>query len=37
MSNLAISLENQYLDSDSEEPVAMMEAARSTIDKARHG
>jgi len=37
MSNLAISLENHYLDSDSEEPVAMMEAARSTIDKARHG
>ncbi|EJL87909.1 hypothetical protein PMI16_02796 [Herbaspirillum sp. CF444] len=35
MSNLAISLENQYLDSDAEEPVAMLEAARSTIEKAK--
>lgn len=36
MSNLAVSLENQYLDSDADEPVAMLEAARSTIEKARH-
>lgn len=36
MSNLAISLENQYLESDGEEPVAMLEAARSTIEKARN-
>ena len=35
MSNLSISLENQYLDSDCEEPQAMMEAARSTIEKAK--
>ncbi|WP_050475805.1 hypothetical protein [Herbaspirillum rhizosphaerae] len=35
MSNLAINLENQYLDSDAEEPAALMEAARSTIEKAR--
>ncbi|WP_034293948.1 hypothetical protein [Herbaspirillum sp. RV1423] len=35
MSNLAINLENQYLDSDAEEPVAMKEAARSTIEKAK--
>ncbi|ASU38123.1 hypothetical protein hmeg3_07295 [Herbaspirillum sp. meg3] len=35
MSNLAINLENQYLDSDAEEPVALMEAARSTIEKAK--
>ena len=36
MSNLAISLENNYLDSDGEEPQAMMAAARSTIDKAKN-
>lgn len=36
MSNLAVSLENQYLDSDAEEPAAMLEAARTTIEKARH-
>lgn len=35
MSNLAINLENQYLDSDAEESLALMEAARSTIEKAR--
>ncbi|MFL9925739.1 hypothetical protein PQR62_15770 [Herbaspirillum lusitanum] len=35
MSNLALTLENQYLESDSPEPVAMMEAARSTIEKAK--
>jgi len=35
MSNLAINLENQYLDSDADEPVALMEAARSTIEKAK--
>jgi len=35
MSNLAINLENQYLDSDAEEPAALMEAARSTLEKAR--
>ncbi len=35
MSNLAINLENQYLDSDAEEPAALMDAARSTIEKAR--
>jgi len=37
MSNLAVNLENQYLDSDCEEPLAMMEAARSTIEKAKTG
>jgi len=37
MNNLAINLENQYLDSDCEEPLAMMEAARSTIEKAKTG
>lgn len=36
MSNLAIILENQYLDSNADEPVALMEAARSTIEKARN-
>lgn len=35
MSNLAINLENQYLDSDAEESLALMEAARSTIEKAK--
>jgi hypothetical protein len=36
MSNLAINLENQYLDSDAEESAALMEAARSTIEKAKN-
>lgn len=35
MSNLAVTLENQYLDSNAPEPAAMMEAARETIEKAR--
>lgn len=35
MNNLSISLENQYLDSDSEEPQAMLKAARSMIEKAK--
>ena len=36
MSNLSISLENRYLESDSEEPLALLEAARLTIEKARN-
>lgn len=35
MSNLSITLENHYLDSDAAEPVAMLEVARETIEKAR--
>ena len=37
MSNLALTLENNYLESDSPEPTAMLEAARTTIEKARQG
>lgn len=35
MSNLAITLENHYLESDAPEPSALLEAARETIEKAR--
>lgn len=35
MSNLSVTLENSYLESDAPEPSALMEAARETIDKAR--
>ncbi|NUU03640.1 hypothetical protein [Herbaspirillum robiniae] len=35
MSNLAITLENHYLDSNAPESTATMEAARETIEKAR--
>jgi hypothetical protein len=35
MSNLAVNLENQYLDSDGDEPAALMQAARSMIEKAK--
>ena len=37
MSNLSMTLENHYLESDSPESAAMLEAARETIDKARTG
>lgn len=35
MSNLSVTLENHYLDSNAPEPSAMLVAARETIDKAR--
>ncbi|WDZ97541.1 hypothetical protein Herbaro_07045 [Herbaspirillum sp. WKF16] len=35
MSNLSVTLENHYLDSNAPEPTAMLEAARETIEKAR--
>ncbi|EJN08619.1 hypothetical protein [Herbaspirillum sp. YR522] len=37
MSNLSVTLENHYLESGAAEPVAMLEAARETIEKARGG
>ncbi|EOA02166.1 hypothetical protein HBH1_03299 [Herbaspirillum sp. BH-1] len=35
MSNLSVTLENSYLESNAPEPAALMEAARETIAKAR--
>ncbi|WP_075259086.1 hypothetical protein [Herbaspirillum camelliae] len=35
MSNLSVTLENSYLESNAPEPAAMLEAARETIEKAR--
>ncbi|BEV16558.1 hypothetical protein HBDW_33460 [Herbaspirillum sp. DW155] len=35
MSNLSVTLENSFLESDAPETAALMEAARETIDKAR--
>lgn len=37
MSNLAVTLENHYLESDAPEPAAMLEEARNMIEKARNG
>ncbi|WP_039784795.1 hypothetical protein [Herbaspirillum huttiense] len=35
MSNLSVTLENSYLESNAPEPAALMEAGRETIEKAR--
>lgn len=37
MGDLAVILENHYLDSNATEPAALKEAAKETIEKARHG